>query len=343
MRGIDMTSLIPLIRSGAIVPMRRWLVEIGRDPTPLLAEADLAWVPLDDPTIPIPSVNVTLFLRAIARQEGPDAPYRIINERTPVEVGLIVAVALGGKTLREGFRNAARAMHAHSTHEFITVGERDDALHIGEGWVGTIGDDEVLHLVQQYTAAIVDGICGLAGAPHPHIGRVGMVPHPDVGLAHLRPWLGERAYPSGRRMLDIEIPNAVADLRNPEPLRTGLSDVTAGSWPSLRDDDTPTGAVAMLICAMLPLTRPTVDRFARAAGLSPRTFQRRLREQGVSFSDVVERTLASIALSRLSQPDPPRLKSLAAELGYADPATLTRAVRRWTGQTPRNLKKSRSR
>ena len=89
---------------------------------------------------------------------------------------------------------------------------------------------------------------------------------------------------------------------------------------------------------MLPRTKPAVDAVAASAGMSSRTLKRRLGEEGTSFSDLVDGTRASTAVARMQEPTPPLLKDLAAELGYANQATLTRAMRRWTGKSPRELK-----
>ena len=81
---------------------------------------------------------------------------------------------------------------------------------------------------------------------------------------------------------------------------------------------------------MVPRTKPSVDAVAAAAGMSGRTFKRRLNKEGTSFTDLVGGTRAGIAMARLQEPAPPLLRDLAAELGYANQETLTRAVRRWT-------------
>ena len=333
-----MVASIPMIRAAAIAPMRRWLIENGRDAAAFLSRADLDWVPADEPLLPIPLHCAVDLLVGIARAEGPDAPHRIISGRGGFEIGLIGLEAFRGETVREGLHNVARAMPLHCTHEIFVVADVVDGLHVSDGWITSMKNDEALHLVQQYVAALVQMICSVAAGSHKCLKRVGMVPHPETGLAHLRPWLEDRVFANEARTLDVALDNSVADLPFPASARREADRMAFQVPEVLRQGRTLSADVTALLSAMLPFTRPTIARVAAAASMSARTLRRRLRDEGSSFTTLLERTRADIALSRLEGEDPPLLKDLAAELGYADQATLTRAVRRWTGSTPRDLR-----
>lgn len=72
---------------------------------------------------------------------------------------------------------------------------------------------------------------------------------------------------------------------------------------------------------------------AQQLGMSPRTLQRHLRTEGVTFGKLLDEVRHELARSYL------RDKSLgitdvAFLLGYAEPSTFFRAFRRWTGTTP---------
>ena len=79
----------------------------------------------------------------------------------------------------------------------------------------------------------------------------------------------------------------------------------------------------------------TARRVAEIAGLSLRPLQRLFREAvGASPKWVVRRYRLQEAALRLEREDAPSLASLAAELGYADHAHLTRDFKAATGRTP---------
>ena len=76
-----------------------------------------------------------------------------------------------------------------------------------------------------------------------------------------------------------------------------------------------------------------VPALARDLGVSARTLRRRLAEHGLTPARLVERLRRELAERYLAEGDFP-LGRIAYLLGYGDPATFTRAFRRWTGTTP---------
>jgi AraC-like DNA-binding protein len=71
----------------------------------------------------------------------------------------------------------------------------------------------------------------------------------------------------------------------------------------------------------------------RGQAPSARQLQRRLAEQGLNFKDLVEQVRKEQALSHLRLTELP-LAQVAQRVGYAEPSSFHRAVRRWTGLTP---------
>lgn len=82
---------------------------------------------------------------------------------------------------------------------------------------------------------------------------------------------------------------------------------------------------------------PDIHRVADRLGTSVRTLQRRLRSDGVTYADVVQRTRCAEARELLRQDG--RIGDVARQLGYSDPAHFTRAFQRWTGVTPREFRR----
>ena len=67
--------------------------------------------------------------------------------------------------------------------------------------------------------------------------------------------------------------------------------------------------------------------------MSPRTLQRRLRQLGVSFSDILDGLRQQRAEMMLRRGDY-SLVQIAETLGYTDTTNFSRAFRRWTGMSP---------
>ena len=67
--------------------------------------------------------------------------------------------------------------------------------------------------------------------------------------------------------------------------------------------------------------------------MSPRTLQRRLKEHGVVFNQVVDDMRFRAAKSYLAQDDI-AASEVAYLLGFAEQSSFNRAFKRWSGQTP---------
>lgn len=86
------------------------------------------------------------------------------------------------------------------------------------------------------------------------------------------------------------------------------------------------------LAAQLAADGPDLERLAGDLALSPRTLQRRLREAGLSFSQLVDETRQQLVLHHLRDPNLD-LTDIAFLVGFSEPGSLARAFRRWTGQT----------
>jgi AraC-like DNA-binding protein len=96
----------------------------------------------------------------------------------------------------------------------------------------------------------------------------------------------------------------------------------------------PLGVYKKLITERLPVCYPTVDYTAHRFGVPVRTLQRRLRDSGLSYSELVEQTRRELACRLLDKPGA-KAADVARALGYTDPSSFSRAFRRWTGMSPR--------
>lgn len=94
--------------------------------------------------------------------------------------------------------------------------------------------------------------------------------------------------------------------------------------------------VRIEIAKALPHGCPTIQTIAQQVQLSRRTLQRRLALDGSSFSIELDAVRRDHALAVLKG-GPISVSELSNALGYKQQASLSRAVRRWTGCTPRAL------
>ncbi|MCB1354661.1 MAG: helix-turn-helix domain-containing protein [Rhodobacteraceae bacterium] len=332
-----MAQTVPLIRTAALVPWVRWLRENGRPVTQRLEAAGLAFLDLEEPNAPAPLLLLLDFIRQQADTEGMDIGCRVVTETSVVELANLGLVALTAETLYDAFTRVSRHMPRHCSHEVLTVEEHADWVTVCEFWHFDF-DATTLHLIEQYVAALLHSICRLARPPGPCGITYSLVPHPEAGLAHLRPWLGDRLEASSVPRLALQVPSAAAHARLPvfELSESEKISLTT-DWAKLRERGILADSLEVTIMSMLPEARITADLLAKCAGMTTRTLQRRLEDEDTSVSDLIDTTRRRIALERLEAGDS-NLSELAAALGYTNPSAFTRAVRRWTGQSPRTFR-----
>jgi AraC-like DNA-binding protein len=85
-----------------------------------------------------------------------------------------------------------------------------------------------------------------------------------------------------------------------------------------------------------------IDRVAEQLAISPRTLQRRLRAEGVSFDQVSQEIRAGLAREYLGDRGL-SVGEVGYLLGFSEPSAFTRAFRRWTGQSPHDFRASLAR
>ena len=97
--------------------------------------------------------------------------------------------------------------------------------------------------------------------------------------------------------------------------------------------------VHAVLLELLPGGSPSIDAVSRKLFISPRTLQRKLRQEGMSFQDLLHKTREKLATYYL------RTSSLSGAeisflLGFEEPNSFFRAFHVWTGKTPEQARRS---
>lgn len=77
----------------------------------------------------------------------------------------------------------------------------------------------------------------------------------------------------------------------------------------------------------------SLNDMAANFNISPRSLQRKLKEEGVKYQDIADEVRRSLAVYYISSGSYP-LKDISWMLGYNELSAFTRAFKRWTGSTP---------
>lgn len=314
--------------------MEMWLRHSGYPAEDLFRAADLPASPAADRTRIVSLHNYLRLMKQLADIEGPDFMCRVVSFAGLMEIGAPADAIRLSETVREGLIGAARVIHLQSSHLFFVVEPTAGGLLVTSSTPIGISDEQHHH-VHQNIAMLVREM-GSAASGRPLSIQVRLTPHPKFGVEHLIPYLGSDIAPSRSRRLALFIPDAELDQPFPwEPSPPTALIELARSGPVGRDSLTE--SAALLIDNMLDDGEPTIDRLARASGHSRRTLQRMLASEDTSFSKLLDMVRNLRALSQLNSLDA-SVSAVARQIGYGSPSSLTRAVRRWTGDTPRSVR-----
>ena len=80
-----------------------------------------------------------------------------------------------------------------------------------------------------------------------------------------------------------------------------------------------------------------MDAVCRKLGVSTRTLQRRLRDEGSSFQKTLDEVRQSLAQHYLQQSAMTGAE-ISFLLGFEDPSSFVRAFQGWTGVTPQSVR-----
>ncbi len=246
-------------------------------------------------------------------------------------------VALGARTPAEALARIVAALPYYCSHEQVSF-ERKPGQYVVREFFSHRFDSETKHALLQYAAAMIDRILSMAGSPPPRFARIEIPPHPVHKVEHLRRWFGDRVFEAESRGITVLIEDRVMERAFRQVARDRLNPRGLDSRASLRGGETFSDSVKAFLNLMIENEEAlNMKRVVAAAGMSARTFQRQLKEEGASFSDLLAHVRRGETLKRLKERNL-TIAAIATDLGYSDQATFTRAFRRWTGVPPRRFR-----
>lgn len=229
-----------------------------------------------------------------------------------------VAVS-GASTLRQACAVAAGGVGLVHQGTDLRLVESDGHAKLSMAFDGRTSVDPRQHILG--ALAVLRSVALLAGVPE----AVGVQFSQPFGRAvdHLEETFG----PSLQFGCDcdaIVIDRSILDFRLAAPRAANGADPmeTAAS-------------LGTLLKELLPYGEVTIDRVAALLRMSTRTLQRRLRDWGFAFEEIVDDVRRVDAIRRVVTGDGSSME-IAFMLGYSDQAHFTRAFRRWTGMAPRD-------
>lgn len=139
----------------------------------------------------------------------------------------------------------------------------------------------------------------------------------------------------------VEFDRAILDLpmkRHSPGLYQQLHLQAAKRMASLPNPERTSTSVKRLIDENLGRQLIDLPLIADLMGLNPRTLQRRLKEENVTFQSLHDSSRHRLACDLLAQQNSP-VEDIAAMLGYSEPTNFYRAFKTWSGLTPNEYRR----
>ncbi|ATB39744.1 AraC family transcriptional regulator [Cystobacter fuscus] len=325
------------VHAGAVRHLVEGAERAGLDVRPLLAGLDIPEAALTDLDGRVPLERYVALWKA-ASAHATSAPLGLVvgREHRPEYGGVLMYLLGHSATLEDGLTRVRR--HQRLAHElFIPERVRDgDVVHFQRELPPAIAEvgalAEMLVMMWLTTAR---QLTGRDGWPREIEFQHACAFEPSVyseafhcPVRFERPRTRVSADPS---VLDIPLRHADALLcAHLERHAAALLERVPGEEPLAH-------RVRGLLREELRGGDPSQERIARGLALGTRTLQRRLKDEGVAFNDLLDELRRELCLMHLKDQSL-SVQQVAFLLGYAEPSGFYRAFRRWTGTTPQELR-----
>lgn len=314
----------------AVLTILEGMREVGVDVAVVCAAMGVTWAALEARETLVPPAQLSLMWHEGARMYGRGTIGLATAMAAPKGRHIFDYVASSSSTLHEALRQIAR-YHRLATRNADIQFRREGEFTLMQ-FLLSLPNAAVPSPVLEYAAGtIVRRVFEL----------VGQRPR-EVRLPH-RP-LGPRRDYSRMLGVPVRFEQDAAIVFDDELLRMPCREhdpnlfrfVSAHAEAMLQHEarnPTTCSQVRRLVLELVERGEPSLAEVARELATSQRSLQRRLKEEGTSFRDVIDDVRKDLALAYLTD-HRMSVSEVAYLLGYSEAGAFVRAFKRWTGKTP---------
>jgi AraC-like DNA-binding protein len=315
--------------------------EMGFDRVELMAASGLAEDDLEDPDTRLPTGRfVALWKHVLELDPDPDLGTRIGSAMGVARMGLVGYLMMHSQDLEAALGRLARFSH------ILSEANRAVLVLRGDRGIFSWQPDPRLREISQTSDWILAALLAVGS----EITGAELSPI-EVHFPYPKP-SGKRSYPSGvegrqkwrrpRAALVLAREDLEREVADADPsLGFYLERYAETVLSSLASESPVSRKVREAIWIELKSGQPTLEKVAEDLYVSPRTLQRRLNEEGTSFSDLLEELRRSMATLLLHRNDL-AIHEVAFLLGYSEPSAFYRAFRRWQQTSPQAFRAAAS-
>ena len=333
----DLAS-IPMAQGGLSRLAIAYLKRTGVPVAPLLKRVGLTPELIADPEgrLSVRS-QITLLDEAAIALKDDCIGFTMARDFDLREIGLLYYVMASSQTLGEALKRIAR--YSKITNEALVFGYREgNRLIVSLSYSGVPRHSD-RHQIEFCMFAVIR-ICRVLTGQNlvPHYFSIAH--HRSGGISEMQRFVGtkvEFAAETDEFALDADardLPLIHSDNYLNNLLRKNCEAALAdrrGDLSSLRTK------VENAISSMLPHGRVPVKDVARSLGMSERTLARKLSDEGLNFTEILQDLRRDLAVRYLNDRKL-HVSKIAWLLGFQEVSAFTHAFKRWTGKTPSEMR-----
>lgn len=320
-------------------------VQRGADRAALMARAGLRPTDLEDPDDRLPFETYISLMRAAQDLCADPALALHFGEAVDLaEMSIVGLIMNASATMGDAFAQMQRFGRLTLETEGLSDGPRFElVLRNGQLWmVDTRADPNAFPELTE--AAFARLVCGPRRfLPEPHVLEVQVThPAPAWSAEYDRIFQCPVTFSSdwNAMRLDPRIATWPVALQ-PRYVFGVLTRLADGLLQDLEDQKTFRGRVEAVLLPLLHTGAVSADAVARALGFSRQTLFRKLKAEDATYEQVLDALRQRMALRYLTGARV-SVNETAYLVGFSEPAAFSRAFKRWTGKSPREVQLARA-
>jgi AraC-like DNA-binding protein len=324
-----------------VLPIAKALRLRGVDAMELIERAEIDPAHLINADRRVPGAKLDALLKmALEETDEPTFGLLAAEQVTPATLHGLGLSFLASDTVLDALHRLARFAHVLSTGVELKVIERDEFVDLEFHTSDYARDKEVHYAGLDFGMGLVMVMCRITLGDYVspvHVDTTRPMPDDPSAFASL---LGSQIHFGAEedRITFVRV-DIIDRLLTSNPELARVNDEMVESYlANFLDVSTSRGVVSKIV-EQLPDGPPKQKQIAEALNVSNRTLQRKLREEGTSFVDLLQDTRMKLAQKYLARPDRSVVET-AYLLGFSEPSTFSRAFKRWTGLAPADYRRS---
>ena len=311
-----------LVRAASLTNYLEVSRHLGLNPHALLAQVGLSTALLDDPNQRIAVSSVVTLLEESARVSGCETlGLRMAELRQLSDFGEISLLLSHQRTLRDALQVVVDYRHLMNDSLAIFIEEAGKMVIIREEVVTETPMPS--RQATELAIGVMFRLCSALLGSHWHPYSVNFM-HQAPDNLHLHRRLFGCKLEFGSEFNGIVCPDISLDMTNPnaDPAMARYAQSYLDSLQG-HEGTSMLFEVRKAIYLLLPMGRATIEQVAQSQGMNVRTLQRRLKDDGCAFNDVINDVRRDLVLRYLDNPNY-SLSRIADMLGYSMASSFTR-------------------